>query len=154
MLFPRRAAHAFILTACLGLPISIFAQTQSITHVLLISIDGMHAVDFMNCAAGLPGVNGGAPYCPALKDLGSHGVNYLNTSTSKPSDSFPGLMALMTGGRRVQSARFTTWPMIDHSLHRRKPPVTVWLLGLALPMALPRGQRPNTTKASTSTRPC
>jgi hypothetical protein len=25
-------------------------------------------------------------------------VNYLNTSTSKPSDSFPGLMALVTGG--------------------------------------------------------
>jgi len=58
----------------------------------------MHAVDFMNCAAGLPGIDGGVPYCPALKDLGLHGVNYINTSTSKPSDSFPGLMALMTGG--------------------------------------------------------
>jgi len=104
MLFPRRAAHAFILRACLSLPVSIFAQnqaqasTQGITHVLLISIDGMHAVDFMNCAAGLPGIDGGVPYCPALKDLGLHGVNYINTSTSKPSDSFPGLMALMTGG--------------------------------------------------------
>ena len=25
-------------------------------------------------------------------------MNYLDTSTSKPSDSFPGLMALVTGG--------------------------------------------------------
>src|ERR1700721_3968205 len=104
MLFQKRAAHAFLLTACLGLPVSTFAQNQTnataqgITHVLLISIDGMHAVDYMNCAMGLPTVNGGTPYCPALRDLGKNGVNYLNTSTSKPSDSFPGLMALMTGG--------------------------------------------------------
>src|ERR1700733_6365985 len=104
MLFPQRAAHAFMFTACLGLPVSILAQNQApasakgITHVLLISIDGMHAVDFANCANGIPGVNGGAPYCPALRDLAANGVNYQNTSTSKPSDSFPGLMSIMTGG--------------------------------------------------------
>ncbi len=68
---------------------------QHIQHVLLISIDGMHAVDFINCSNG---VNGGDPYCPNLAALAATGVNYLNTSTSKPSDSFPGLMALMTGG--------------------------------------------------------
>jgi hypothetical protein len=67
-------------------------------HVLLISIDGMHALDFINCAKGIAGANGGAPYCPNLAALGETGLNYLNTSTSKPSDSFPGLMALMTGG--------------------------------------------------------
>jgi Type I phosphodiesterase / nucleotide pyrophosphatase len=67
-------------------------------HVLLISIDGMHAVDFINCAKGISGVNGGEPYCPNLAALGETGLNYLNTSTSKPSDSFPGLMALVTGG--------------------------------------------------------
>ena len=66
--------------------------------MLLISIDGMHALDFINCSAGVSGVNGGAPYCPNLAELGETGVNYLDTSTSKPSDSFPGLMALMTGG--------------------------------------------------------
>jgi hypothetical protein len=69
-----------------------------IRHVLLISVDGMHAVDFLNCSKGISGVNGGAPYCPNLAELAETGVNYLNTSTSKPSDSFPGLMALMTGG--------------------------------------------------------
>jgi hypothetical protein len=67
-------------------------------HVLLISIDGMHALDFINCSKGISGVNGGEPYCPNLAALGETGLNYLNTSTSKPSDSFPGLMALMTGG--------------------------------------------------------
>jgi hypothetical protein len=71
---------------------------RGIKHVLLISIDGMHALDFINCAAGISGVNGGAPYCPNLAQLAETGVNYLDTSTSKPSDSFPGLMALVTGG--------------------------------------------------------
>jgi len=96
MFFKQRAMRALILTACLSLPGSIFAQ--SVRHVLLVSIDGMHAVDFLNCSTGLPGVNGGLPYCPALAALSQNGLNYLNASTSKPSDSFPGLMALMTGG--------------------------------------------------------
>lgn len=69
-----------------------------IQHVLLISIDGMHALDFINCAQGISGVNGGAPYCPYLAELAATGVDYLDTSASKPSDSFPGLMALVTGG--------------------------------------------------------
>ena len=73
-------------------------QHPGITHVLLISIDGMHSVDFLNCSQGISGVNNGAPYCPNLAALGQTGVNYTDTSTSKPSDSFPGLMALMTGG--------------------------------------------------------
>ena len=59
-------------------------------HVLLISIDGMHAVDYENC------VKSGA--CPTLAALGKTGVTYTRTSTSRPSDSFPGLMALVTGG--------------------------------------------------------
>jgi hypothetical protein len=69
-----------------------------IRHVLLISIDGMHALDLINCSNGISGANSGAPYCPNLAELKGDGVNYLDTSTSKPSDSFPGLMALMTGG--------------------------------------------------------
>ena len=63
---------------------------NGIRHVLLISIDGMHALDYENC------VKGG--YCPNLAALGRNGVNYTRTSTSRPSDSFPGLMALVTGG--------------------------------------------------------
>jgi hypothetical protein len=71
---------------------------RGIEHVLLVSIDGMHVVDYLNCSKGVSGVNGGSPYCPNMAELGETGVNYLETSTSKPSDSFPGLMALVTGG--------------------------------------------------------
>jgi hypothetical protein len=70
----------------------------SIKRVLLISVDGMHAVDFLNCANGISTTNQGQPYCPALATLAQHGVNYVAASTSRPSDSFPGLTAIITGG--------------------------------------------------------
>jgi hypothetical protein len=64
---------------------------NGINHVLLISIDGFHALDYLRCMED--------HYCPNLKALGAkNGVNYLSTSTSTPSDSFPGLMSIMTGG--------------------------------------------------------
>jgi hypothetical protein len=70
----------------------------NIKHVLLLSIDGMHAVDFYNCAHGIAGVNGGDPYCPNMAALSQTGINYVNTESSKPSDSFPGMAALASGG--------------------------------------------------------
>jgi Type I phosphodiesterase / nucleotide pyrophosphatase len=73
-------------------------ERHGIRYVLLISIDGMHPLDYLNCANGISGVNGGSPYCPNLAALGQNGVNYLDATTSRPSDSFPGLMALVTGG--------------------------------------------------------
>jgi len=73
------------------------SQTQ-IQHVLLISVDGMHAVDLLNCANGISTANNGQPFCPAIAALGNTGINYVSASTSKPSDSFPGLMAIVTGG--------------------------------------------------------
>jgi hypothetical protein len=78
-----------------------FAQDNDFHHikrVLLISIDGMHAVDFTNCANGISTVNGGEPFCPALAALGRTGINYVAASTTKTSDSFPGLIGLITGG--------------------------------------------------------
>jgi hypothetical protein len=69
-----------------------------IKHVLLISVDGMHAVDFTNCANGVSTVNNGKPFCPAIAALARTGINYVAASTSKPSDSFPGLTAIVTGG--------------------------------------------------------
>jgi hypothetical protein len=65
-------------------------EGHRIKHVLLISIDGMHAVDYENCVA--------SKTCPHLAALGRTGVNYTRTTTSRPSDSFPGLMAIVTGG--------------------------------------------------------
>jgi len=70
----------------------------AIQRVLLISIDGMHALDFINCSQGISSVNGDKPYCPNLAALAESGVNFLEASASKPSDSFPGLMALVSGG--------------------------------------------------------
>jgi hypothetical protein len=59
-------------------------------HVLLISVDGLHAVDLENCVA--------TNLCPSLATLTNHAVVYPNASTTKPSDSFPGLLAQITGG--------------------------------------------------------
>jgi hypothetical protein len=63
---------------------------QRVEHVLLLSIDGFHGFDLTNCtASGL---------CPNLAKLAQHGTTYANASTTKPSDSFPGLLAQLTGG--------------------------------------------------------
>ena len=65
-------------------------SVDGIERVLLISVDGLHAVDVANCtASGL---------CPNLERLADHGTTYTNASTTKPSDSFPGLLAPLTGG--------------------------------------------------------
>ncbi|MCU1261818.1 MAG: hypothetical protein JWO80_4703, partial [Bryobacterales bacterium] len=79
------------------------AQTNSISYngidrVLLISIDGMHSLDFINCTKGIKTVNGGAGYCPNLAQLAQTGVYYQQAFAPKPSDSFPGSSALATGG--------------------------------------------------------
>ena len=71
---------------------------RTIRRVPLISVDGMHAVDFSNCAHGISTANNGEPYCPAMAALSNTGINYVAANTSKPSDSFPGLTAIVTGG--------------------------------------------------------
>ena len=95
-------ASAFLLAASLAVakePAKTqLSSTNKIQHVLLISVDGMHAVDFLNCAKGIVTANGGQPFCPAIAALGTTGVNDISASTSKPSDSFPGLTAIVTGG--------------------------------------------------------
>jgi Type I phosphodiesterase / nucleotide pyrophosphatase len=81
------------------------SQPSPIQHVLLISIDGMHAVDFANCAHGVPDT-GNQPYCPNLAALSATGVNYLTALTSRPSDSFPGLTGLVTGATPRSTGAF------------------------------------------------
>jgi hypothetical protein len=63
---------------------------HKVKHVLLISVDGLHALDLTNYVSSHPQ--------STLAELGSHGVTFDNASTSQPSDSFPGLAALVTGG--------------------------------------------------------
>lgn len=59
-------------------------------HVLLISIDGMHAIDLANYTAAHPS--------STLAALAKTGIQYANALTPAPSDSFPGTLALVTGG--------------------------------------------------------
>lgn len=95
----RLALAAFLTSTFIGgAAAAQYARSEDIRHVLLISIDGMHAVDFLNCAQGVGGVNNGEPYCPTLARLAQIGINYVGVTSSKPSDSFPGLAALVTGG--------------------------------------------------------
>jgi Type I phosphodiesterase / nucleotide pyrophosphatase len=59
-------------------------------HVLLISVDGMHAVDLQRWIQSRPGGN--------FAKLVNSGVVYPNAFTTAPSDSFPGMLAQVTGG--------------------------------------------------------
>jgi hypothetical protein len=59
-------------------------------HVLLISVDGLHALDVANYAAAHPASH--------LAGLTHSGLFYPNAVTPAPSDSFPGLVAQVTGG--------------------------------------------------------
>jgi len=60
-----------------------------ITHVLLISIDGMHSQDLANWVQLQP--NG------SLATLMSTGVNFPNAFTTQPSDSIPSTVGIFTG---------------------------------------------------------
>lgn len=62
----------------------------AVRHVLLISIDGMHALDLAHFIKLQPDSN--------LARLASSGTTYTETFTARPSDSFPGLMSMVTGG--------------------------------------------------------
>jgi type I phosphodiesterase/nucleotide pyrophosphatase len=91
-----------IMLPVLLLPPQIWAQKQAspltvsgnqVQHVLLISVDGLHALDLANY------VN--SHQDSTLAFLSRQGVTYTNASTSQPSDSFPGLAALVTGGSPI-----------------------------------------------------
>jgi predicted AlkP superfamily pyrophosphatase or phosphodiesterase len=90
-----------VFASCLSMsvllsPLTSYADTQtgSTNHatqrVLLLSVDGMHESDLANYVKNNPNSN--------LAALSNHGITYTNASTSKPSDSFPGLLSLVTGG--------------------------------------------------------
>jgi hypothetical protein len=67
-------------------------------HVLLISIDGLHALDVARFVADNP--NSG------LAELSHHGLTYTSARTPANSDSFPGLLALVTGGSPITHGLF------------------------------------------------
>jgi type I phosphodiesterase/nucleotide pyrophosphatase len=71
---------------------------QKIKHILLISVDGLHALDVARFVESHPN--------SALAELAGHGVTYSNARTPSLSDSFPGLLALVTGGSPVSHGLF------------------------------------------------
>lgn len=70
--------------------LSFNACSSPIRHVLLISVDGLHAIDLRRFLEKHPR--------SALARLARHGIEYANASVPTPADSFPGLLALVTGG--------------------------------------------------------
>ncbi len=97
-LLPALCATFFLTAVTIPAAVAQKPAANPISHVLLVSIDGMHAVDYLNCSQGISTINNGKPYCPNLAGLGATAVNYLDTSTSRPSDSFPGLTSIVSGG--------------------------------------------------------
>src|SRR5713101_1307544 len=92
------------LILCLLLLSSIFAvakeegSEEKVRHVLLISVDGLHALDVANFVA--------SHHNSALAELSRHGITYSNARTPANSDSFPGLLALVTGGSPISHGLF------------------------------------------------
>jgi type I phosphodiesterase/nucleotide pyrophosphatase len=81
-----------------GVALGATAQAADIDHVLLISVDGLHALDVARFVDSHPD--------SALAELSRHGVTYSNARTPANSDSFPGLLALVTGGSPITHGMF------------------------------------------------
>src|SRR5438105_15230048 len=71
---------------------------NDIKHVLLISVDGLHALDLARFVDSHPN--------SALAALSRHGITYSTTRTPANTDSFPGLLALLTAGSPINHALF------------------------------------------------
>jgi hypothetical protein len=88
-----------LLGTTLPAPISAHDEGEGHTkHVLLVSVDGLHALDVANYVAAHPN--------SALAELSSHGITFSNARTPANSDSFPGLLAQITGGSPVSHGLF------------------------------------------------
>ncbi len=90
-----RIAFGFILLV-LGFLVAMRAThsqqpaAAQIRHVLLISIDGMHAVDLANFIHAEPD--------STFARLSSRGITYTQAEVSRPSNSIVGLLGIVTGG--------------------------------------------------------
>ena len=66
------------------------SRSVKVRHVLLVSVDGLHQTDAARYIAANPK--------STLARLAHTGIEYEDAHTPTPSDSFPGLTALVTGG--------------------------------------------------------
>src|SRR4051794_23120936 len=96
----NRVAVLFIVMFCVAALNEAVAQnrkpvpkkraTNTIKHVVLLGIDGFHALDLENYVASHPQ--------SALAELKHSALTYTDAHTAKPSDSFPGILSMVTGG--------------------------------------------------------
>src|SRR5262245_50860501 len=63
---------------------------RQVHHILLLSVDGLHQHDLANWVRQNPN--------STLAFLSRRGITYTSARTTTPSDSFPGLLAQLTGG--------------------------------------------------------
>jgi type I phosphodiesterase/nucleotide pyrophosphatase len=89
-------------------------------HVLLISVDGMHSVDLKRWVESHPGGN--------FAKLADHGVVYPNAFTTAPSDSYPGMLAQVTGATPKGGGLF-----YDDSYDRTEYPAKAFYTSQNLP---------------------
>jgi hypothetical protein len=117
------------LAICLLLLTSVVAVAndgpeKKFSHVLLISVDGLHALDVANFVDRHQG--------SALAQLSLHGITYSNARTPANSDSFPGLLALVTGGSPITHGLFYDVSYATFSIRPTPPapvrPATTWCL--------------------------
>jgi hypothetical protein len=85
------------------------AVTAKYQHVLLISVDGMHAIDLINYIQNNPTSN--------FAKLANSGIVYPNAFTTAPSDSYPGMLAQVTGATPKNGGLF-----YDDSYDRKEYP--------------------------------
>jgi hypothetical protein len=76
---------------------------ETVDHVLLVSVDGMHQSDLAWYVQTHPK--------STLAALMAHGVDYSNASTPFPSDSYPGMIGQVTGGNPSSTGAYydDTW---------------------------------------------
>jgi hypothetical protein len=97
MMIGKRPNAAIAIACASTLGLALLAASQAgaddknlgIKHVLLLSVDGMHEVDLQRYVKFHP--------ASAFAKLLARSVHFTNAHTAQPSDSFPGLLAFMTG---------------------------------------------------------
>lgn len=85
------------------------SRAAAVDHVLLVSVDGLHAVDLDRFVDTHPH--------STLASLSARGLTYANARAPHPTDSFPGLLAMVTGGSPASTG---VW--YDDSYDRRLSP--------------------------------
>jgi predicted AlkP superfamily pyrophosphatase or phosphodiesterase len=93
-----RTLSLILMMGAASVSLSQAEDSREIRHALLISVDGLHALDVARFVDTHPH--------SALAALSRHGITYSNARTPANSDSFPGLLALVTGGSPVTHGLF------------------------------------------------